>query len=125
MTRNDLDRILSAEDQIVPSSGFATSVMDAVRREAATPPPIPFPWKRALPGFLLGVVVIVGLFVAELLHRTPESSAPAPAAFSPSQILSAARIAELHADSLGWIAFALLLTLASVIFALRVTGSRT
>ena len=34
----EIDRILSREDEILPSSGFAVSVMDAVRREAAAPP---------------------------------------------------------------------------------------
>ena len=51
---DEMDRILSGEDEILPSSGFTVSVMDAVRREAAAPPPIPFPWKRALPGLVLG-----------------------------------------------------------------------
>ena len=37
----DIDRILSREEEILPSSGFAVSVMDAVRSEAAAPPPNP------------------------------------------------------------------------------------
>jgi hypothetical protein len=36
---DEIDRILSRQDEIVPSSGFAASVMEAVRREAAVPPP--------------------------------------------------------------------------------------
>lgn len=124
MTRDDLDRVLSAEDKIVPSSGFASSVMDAVRREAATPPPIPFPWKRALPGLVLGIVAIVGLLVSEFAHRAPETSAPAVSTLSLTQLLSAARVIGVRADGVGWIILALLLTLASVIFSLRATGSR-
>jgi hypothetical protein len=46
MTPDNLDRILSSEDRLEPSSGFATKVMDAVRRQAAEPPPLPFPWFR-------------------------------------------------------------------------------
>ena len=66
----EIDRILSAQfsarDEILPSSGFTASVMDAVRREASAPPPIPFPWKRALPGivvatFVLVLVIVVGI----------------------------------------------------------------
>jgi hypothetical protein len=53
---DEIDQFLSGEEEILPSSGFATSVMDAVRREAAVPPPIPFPWKRALPGLVVGAV---------------------------------------------------------------------
>ena len=59
---DEMDRILSREDEILPSSGFAVSVMEAVRREAAVPPPIAFPWKRALPGMVVGgIALIVGL----------------------------------------------------------------
>ena len=51
MKPEELDRILSKADEIVPSSGFAANVMDAVRRESSAPPPIRFPWQRAVPGF--------------------------------------------------------------------------
>jgi len=60
----EMDRILSREEEILPSSGFALSVMDAVRREAAAPPPIPFPWRRALPGLVVGVAVLALVLVA-------------------------------------------------------------
>ena len=66
MNRNEqpgnLDRILLEEDLLVPSSGFAESVMAAIQERAAEPAPIPFPWKLALPGiagFLMGIAVIV------------------------------------------------------------------
>ena len=61
MSGDDLDQILSEEDDILPSSGFASSVMDAVRCEASAPPPIPFPWTRALPGLVGAGVGCVGL----------------------------------------------------------------
>ena len=125
MTREALDRILSSEDQIVPSSGFAASVMDAVRQEAATPPPILFPWKHALPGFVLGVVALAGLLVAGVALRAPGASPAASSAYSLPQLLTAARAAAIKADGVGWAAAALLLTLASVFFSLRATGSRT
>jgi hypothetical protein len=50
---NEIDRILATEDALVPSSGFLASVMDHVQEEAAAPAPIPFPWKRALPGAIV------------------------------------------------------------------------
>jgi hypothetical protein len=56
MTRDTLDRWLSDEETIVPSSGFTERVMDAVRHEALAPPAIPFPWARALPGVVALVV---------------------------------------------------------------------
>lgn len=54
---DNLDTILGGEEQIVPSSGFVQAVMQRVHAQAAAPPPIPFPWKRAIPGFLLAAVV--------------------------------------------------------------------
>jgi hypothetical protein len=56
-----LDRIL-LDDTLVPSSGFAASVMDsvaAINAQAAAPAPIPFPWKLALPGFAAFVVALI------------------------------------------------------------------
>lgn len=83
MTPDDMDRILSCEAQIAPSSGFTAAVMDAVRREAATPPPIPFPWKRALPGMAaaaLAIVVVSIASVALFMHggagRLPPAALP-------------------------------------------------
>lgn len=57
---DEFDRIMS-EEEILPSSGFAASVMEAVRREAAAPPPIPFPWKRALPGAVFAAATLIGI----------------------------------------------------------------
>jgi hypothetical protein len=59
---DSLDQILLEQDTLLPSSGFAAAVMDAVRQEAATPPPIPFPWKWALPGIAALVVSLAALF---------------------------------------------------------------
>ena len=53
MTTEKLDSILAAEEELAPSSGFLASVMEAVEEAAAAPPPIPFPWKRAVPGMVL------------------------------------------------------------------------
>jgi hypothetical protein len=67
-----IDRILSREDEILPSSGFAVSVMNAVRQEAAAPPPIPFPWKRALPGLVaagLALLLIPTMIVVAMVRR--------------------------------------------------------
>ena len=59
MSDSDMDRILLKHDEILPSSGFAASVMEAVRREASAPPPIPFPWRRALPGIVVATFALV------------------------------------------------------------------
>jgi hypothetical protein len=53
--KDALGRILASEDTLVPSSGFAARVMDAVEESASAPPPLPFPWRR----FSLAVVAIL------------------------------------------------------------------
>jgi hypothetical protein len=53
MKLTDLDAILATEEELVPSSGFLTAVMERVTEEARMPAPIPFPWKRAVPGLVL------------------------------------------------------------------------
>ncbi|HEX4495429.1 MAG TPA: hypothetical protein VIE43_07160 [Thermoanaerobaculia bacterium] len=55
MTPEDLDRILSSEERIVPSSGFAAAVLERTRE--ATPPSVPFPWRR----YLLGLLVLLAI----------------------------------------------------------------
>lgn len=64
MRDDDLERILSKEETIAPSAHFVASVMVAVRRENATPAPLSFPWKRALPGIAAAIVTIVLLCAA-------------------------------------------------------------
>ena len=82
----EINRILSREDEILPSSGFAVSVMDAVRREAAAPPPIPFPWKRALPGLVLAGFTLVLVLVAGVvaIGQLDKTTAPPPSISLPS-----------------------------------------
>jgi hypothetical protein len=53
-----IHRILASEGPILPSSGFLASVMERVKEESQVPAPIPFPWKRTIPGFALAT----GLF---------------------------------------------------------------
>lgn len=61
MTPDDLDRILSSEDLLEPSSGFAIDVMAAVRRQAAEPSTLPFPWFRFVVGLAAsGVMAAAG-----------------------------------------------------------------
>jgi hypothetical protein len=64
MTPDDIDRILSSEESLEPSSGFAMNVMDAVRRQAEEPPPLRFPWSRFATGMgACGVMAWTGTFV--------------------------------------------------------------
>ena len=49
---DEIDRILVSEEALEPSSGFAASVMRAVRDTASELAPLPFPWWR----FAIGVI---------------------------------------------------------------------
>ena len=113
---SDLDEIVSRQDEIVPSSGFVASVMEAVQQETAAPAPIPFPWKRALPIFgamLAGLVMLVAGIVE--LFRAPEAFVSAKTtAFSIGSVLSAA-----DKSHTGWVALALGLAAFSIFFSLR------
>lgn len=112
MRNADFDRILSKEEEILPSSGFAASVMEAVAREAAAPPPIPFPWKRALPGLTAVGLALVSIIVASILllhHGVPSQPLPAEWHSALASLLQASK-----ALGVNWIALALLLSLASV-----------
>jgi hypothetical protein len=122
----EVDHMLSREDEILPSSGFAVAVMDAVRREAAAPPPIPFPWKRALLGLVVGGLVLVFTLVAGIAAMVqlvttstiPQVSASLP---PPGQL-------GLHGDlasAASWAALALLLAFLSVKFSMRLAARRT
>lgn len=114
---DDLDRMLSSDGDIVPSSGFANSVMDAVRREAAAPPPIPFPWKRVLPGVILCVIALMSAIVLGFNQLVAAVSVPPlPAAFQ--AWIEAAMRSPLIAES-GWIAMAVLLSWVSVKFSMQ------
>jgi hypothetical protein len=133
MKDDQLDRIFSGDQDLVPSSGFARNVMDAVRREASSPAPIPFPWKRALPGLVLCVLALAATCVEAFLRSGTQRlpATPGPSIWSAtwtalwtglSNLVGLLRAA--NAGGLGWIVLALLLTLASIMLSLRLTGRR-
>ena len=120
MKQDDLDRILSREEEILPSSGFVASVMDAVQQEAAAPPPIPFPWKRALPGMVAAALALACVLAAgvALLVLGPAPQAP-PLVWPPAMT---AMLGFAKSLQLGWVALALLLTFAGVKLARRLAA---
>lgn len=118
MRDDELDRILSGNDEIVPSSGFAGEVMEGVRREASAPPAIPFPWKRALPGLAAWVVALVALIIAGVRYPWGESAGTALAVNSElTAIVDAAA-----SVGVGWCALALLVSFVSVKLSMRLAG---
>lgn len=125
MNDAEIDPILSGQDEIHPSAGFVACVMDAVRHEAAAPPPIPFPWKRVLPGLALAVVTLALLVVvggSAVTHGLGGVATPHAAAtsWSLSQGLH-----EKIQSAAAWTALALLLTLVTVKFSMRLAAGRT
>ena len=114
---DDLDRVLSSEPEIRPSRAFVTTVMNAVEREAATPPPIAFPWLREIP--LMAAPLVLAALVA---INAPSLSAGA----WPSSGAAAAAEGWLRAAStpaVMWMVVSLLVSAASVTAAV-VRGER-
>jgi hypothetical protein len=114
MNHDEIDRILAQRDEIVPSSGFTAAVMDAVRREASVPPPIPFPWKRALPCVVLAgaaVLYMIGAVASMLTHP----HAALPAGSPPTWWSVAGKTGTVAAlPGANWIALALIVSIATV-----------
>lgn len=121
MRDDDIDRILSKEQEIIPSSGFVGSVMDAMQREA-TAPPIMFPWKRALPGLTAAGLALVWVLVAGIsLFIRGTVTQPLPLELLSSFALM---IGAWKTVGARWITLALVLSLASVKFSRRFVSGK-
>ena len=135
MDRDDeLDRMLARSfgpphsraahaESIEPSSGFAASVMERVREEAAAAAalgPIRFPWRRAVPGICMVVLAVAVCATLLLLASIGAVRLASHAAFSVTAQSSQGAIAgwtEIAARlQLGWLAIGLMI--AFVLFTL-------
>jgi len=112
MKPEEFDRLLADESDIVPSSGFVASVMEAVTTEA-TSPPLAFPWTRAWP-FAAGFLALLAWLV--LLQFRPEVATPAPGLY--------AWFETVVPMATGWVAGALLMTIALTAWSLRLARFR-
>ena len=111
-----IDRILATEQDLVPSSGFLASVMERVQDEARATAPIPFPWKRAIPGIVLAAGVF-GWGGIELFRQ----AIPAIHALSwtePQISISVGRPIE----QAGWVTLALVISVISWLISRRIAG---
>jgi hypothetical protein len=127
MKPDELDRVLSREAEIIPSSGFIRSVMAAVQNEAVAPPPIPFPWKRALPGLLASLVAVVWSTVDGVRYPAPQS-APAISVI-PSTVThwfddAMPLLNQARMFGAEWLLLGLLLTFAGLILTRHLAGGR-
>ena len=106
MNHDAIDRALSDEPEITPSSSFAWRVMREVRSETIDQQALPFPWKP----LAAGLVLAVGLGIAGAL------TAQAPAPIEPGE-----RLAYL-APGLAWLATALAGSLGLAWWSFRFAG---
>jgi len=111
-----IDPILAGEQELIPSSGFLASVMERVQDEARAPAPIPFPWKRAVPGLLLAAGVFGWGAVEFVRLAVPAAKA---LTFTPPQLSIAV---ERPLEEAGWVALALAVSLASWLLSRRLAG---
>lgn len=99
---NPVERILASEEELVPSSGFVATVMERVHEESTLPPPIPFPWKRAIPGIALAAAVF-GWGAFEMLRLAPSA---VNRTSHPLHLVAGYGI-----ESAGWVALALVVSM--------------
>jgi hypothetical protein len=114
--KDNLDNILASEPELIPSSGFLASVMERVEEASTAPPPIPFPWKRAIPGMIVaaGVLGWGGVEVVRYaIEAAPTLSLHLPALSVPFTG---------HLGQAGWVVVACAASLASWLFARRLAG---
>jgi hypothetical protein len=127
MKHDELDRILSNEEEILSSSGFTASVMEAVRREVSTPPAIPFPWLRALPGIIVAGITLVVIAVEVVIRSARTVSAPQTAVEMPAWLAPSVWVSILKTPlcvAAIWVTVALLVSLASLMVSMRLTSTR-
>jgi len=116
MKDETIDRILASEEALLPSSGFTAAVMDRIREEAAAPQPIPFPWRRVIPGIVLGcgglgwgMVELARLAIAAAHETQPITLSIPASALQP-------------VESLGWAVLALSVAFATWLVSRRMAG---
>jgi len=111
-----IEKILAREEELIPSSGFLASVMERIEDEVVAPPPIPFPWKRAVPGMTLAACVF-GWGAVELVRL----GVPAASRFSLPAIHVTAAFTR-PVEQAGWVALALGVSLISWLVSKRMAG---
>ncbi|MGA7522480.1 MAG: hypothetical protein WBW84_08350 [Acidobacteriaceae bacterium] len=132
LTDTDIARALASEhDPILPSSGFAASVMASIAHDASAPAPIPFPWKRAVPGFAAiaaALALLIATLVSMALSAPAASTESAAAPVQASAIDTAALLPFLHSTQqmnvVLWIAVSFGISIASIVFFRRLLTTR-
>lgn len=118
-----LDRALSEDrESLLPSLGFADSVMAAVTSEG--PGPLRFPWKRALPGLMAGIAALAGFagLWIWVLERAPAARSAGPALGWTAMLATVVHDA-LRPDT-SWVLAALLIPVVTLWLMRRLLFSR-
>ena len=115
MNQDDLDRALSESREIRVSDDFATSVMARVRTEAKAPPPLVFPLKRLSAG--LGTCVVLLVVAVWITLTAGPSEWVHPGWIDPI-------IATAQSVAVQWTVVALLASLMSFRWSMRLAGCR-
>jgi len=126
MTDRELDAILGEEPEIEPSKEFASGVMNALRREVATPPPLRFPWICVIPALVTWALAVAALIAAPFVGAGAPEKHLTGFGFGDSFLRSLFELARqmFYAPQASWIALALLLTLVCVGFPLRLVRGK-
>jgi hypothetical protein len=90
--------------------------MERVHDEARMPTPLPFPWKRAIPGIVLASGVF-GWGAVEFARQAIQASRTT----SLTQLQIPASV-ERPLEQAGWVALALVISFASWVFSRRLAG---
>lgn len=112
---DELDRILGSEGELEPSSGLTAAVMDAVREEARSQAPLAFPWRRAVPGMTVCVLLLVVGIVLLAIRGVANGSGP-----SPEELVQWVRSPA--GMAWGWAAFGLLISYLSWRVPMKMVG---
>jgi len=124
---DEINQLLAAhfasDQELAPSSGFALSVMESLHAEADAPPPIPFPWRRAIPGLIAGLCCAIGfgIFVLQTLH-TFAFDAGARSKLIATHANSPIHLTTLE-QGLCWIAMATCISIGAAVACIRFTSS--
>jgi len=113
-----LDAHIASSEDLAPSSGFATAVMEAIQAKATEPPPVAFPWRRVLPG---GIAALCALLVLLVVVVRTAKQAPPSISHGLRPYLAQALSVPSGGSVFGWILLATCLTGAIVIVSLRLT----
>ena len=125
---DEIDQMLAAhfasDQELAPSSGFALSVMESLHAEADAPPPIPFPWRRAIPGLIAGLCCVIGfgIFVLRTLHTFAFDAGASSKLSATLQASSPIHLTTLE-QGLCWIAMATCLSIGAAVACIRFTSS--